>query len=65
MTAAVHPVGLDVVRMRDRLERVAWMPQLTTALLAALVPRAFEFLFQPIAGGRFPTVPAVLHQLIL
>jgi len=65
MAAATHPMPFDMLGMRYHLERRTRMPRLSTALLAALVPQAFGFLFQPIVRGWLPAVAAILGQLIL
>jgi len=40
---------------------MSWLP---AALFATFVPQALGFLFQPITGGRFPTVIAVFGNLV-
>ena len=64
MATTLHPMNLDVFRRGHCFERASWVTCLPSACLAALVPQAFRFLFQPITGRRFAAVVAVLRQLI-
>ena len=64
MTAAVHRMNLDVIRMGHGFEGAARMTRLPTAFLTTLMPQTLRFLGQSIAGRWLTAVVAVSRYLI-
>ena len=64
MTAAFYRMDFDVIGLTHSFERASRMSRLPTAFLTTLMPQAFGFLFQPIAGRWFSAVAAVFCHLV-